>query len=123
MALPTHPGWLESRQAKASPASQPCLTPLNLGTALGLARSRPAAGTVPGADAIPLPAVCMFLEESSLGRQHWRQNLAALLRRLAATLRAVLRSQPAPSSSWACLVIKVRVGKEQSLRGLARRWP
>lgn len=62
----------------------------------------------PGADAVPLPAVSMFLEESSLGRQHWRQNLAPLLQRLATTLRWVLQGQPAPGSTWGYLVIKVR---------------
>lgn len=61
-----------------------------------------------GADAVPLPAVCMFMEESSLGRQHWRQNLAPLLQRLATTLRWVLQSQPAPGGMWDYLVIKVR---------------
>lgn len=68
-------------------------------------------GTVPGrpaADAVPLPTVCMFMEESSLGRQHWRQNLAPLLQRLATTLRWVLQSQPVPDSTWGYLVIKVR---------------
>lgn len=55
-----------------------------------------------------MPAVCLFMEESSLGRQHWRQNLALLLQRLASTLRWVLRSQPAPSATWGHLVIKVR---------------
>lgn len=50
----------------------------------------------------------MFLEESSLGRQHWRQNLAPLLQRLATTLRWVLQGQPAPGSTWGYLVIKVR---------------
>lgn len=57
---------------------------------------------------LPLPTVSMFLEESSLGRQHWRQNLALLLQRLASTLRWVLRGQPAPGSTWGYLVIKVR---------------
>ncbi|RMC05923.1 hypothetical protein DUI87_17468 [Hirundo rustica rustica] len=53
-----------------------------------------------------LQSVSMFLEESSLGRQHWRQNLAVLLQRLATTLRWVLQGQPAPGSTWAYLVIK-----------------
>lgn len=50
----------------------------------------------------------MFLEESSLGRQHWRQNLALLLQRLASTLHWVLQGQPAPGSTWGYLAIKVR---------------
>lgn len=50
----------------------------------------------------------MLLEESSLGRQHWRQNLAPLLQRLASTLHWVLQGQPAPGSTWGYLVIKVR---------------
>ncbi|KAM6193435.1 tRNA (32-2'-O)-methyltransferase regulator THADA-like [Sarcoramphus papa] len=53
-----------------------------------------------------LQSVCMFMEESSLGRQHWRQNLAPLLQRLATTLRWVLQSQPVPDSTWGYLVIK-----------------
>ncbi|XP_064322676.1 LOW QUALITY PROTEIN: tRNA (32-2'-O)-methyltransferase regulator THADA-like [Phalacrocorax carbo] len=53
-----------------------------------------------------LQSVCMFMEESSLGRQHWRQNLAPLLQRLATTLRWVLDIQPAPSSTWGYLAVK-----------------
>ncbi|XP_052653317.1 thyroid adenoma-associated protein homolog isoform X1 [Harpia harpyja] len=53
-----------------------------------------------------LQSVCMFMEESSLGRQHWRQNLAPLLQCLATTLRWVLQSQPAPGGTWDYLVIK-----------------
>lgn len=67
--------------------------------------------TVPGGtgtDAVPSPAVCMYIEESSLGRDHWRQNLAPLLQCLAATLRRVLQSQPAPSGTWGYLAVKVR---------------
>lgn len=60
-----------------------------------------------GTDAVPSPTVCMFIEESSLGRDHWRQNLAPLLQRLAATLRWVLQSQPAASSTWGHLAVKV----------------
>lgn len=65
-----------------------------------------------GADAVPFPAVCMFMEESSLGRQHWQQNLAPLLQCLVTTLRWVLQSQPTPGGTWGYLVIKVR-GKFQ----------
>ncbi|PKU32949.1 hypothetical protein llap_16750 [Limosa lapponica baueri] len=54
-----------------------------------------------------LCAVCMFVEESSLGRQHWQQNLAPLLQGLATTLRWVLQSQPAPGSTWGYLAVKV----------------
>lgn len=50
----------------------------------------------------------MFMEESSLGRQHWRQNLVPLLQGLATTLRWVLQSQPAPGSMWGYLAVKVR---------------
>ena len=60
------------------------------------------------ADAVPSPTVCMFMEESSLGRQHWRQNLAPLLQCLVTTLRWVLQSQPTPGGTWGYLVIKVR---------------
>ncbi|XP_075371832.1 tRNA (32-2'-O)-methyltransferase regulator THADA-like isoform X1 [Mycteria americana] len=53
-----------------------------------------------------LQSVCVFMEESSLGRQHWRQNLAPLLQRLATTLRWVLQSQPAPGGTWGYLAVK-----------------
>ncbi|XP_077643287.1 tRNA (32-2'-O)-methyltransferase regulator THADA [Lonchura striata] len=53
-----------------------------------------------------LQSVSMFLEESSLGRQHWRQNLALLLQRLASTLHWVLQGQPTPGSTWGYLVVK-----------------
>ncbi|XP_053815843.1 thyroid adenoma-associated protein homolog [Vidua chalybeata] len=53
-----------------------------------------------------LQSVSMFLEESSLGRQHWRQNLAPLLQCLASTLHRVLQGQPTPGSTWGYLVIK-----------------
>ncbi|KAI1232989.1 Thyroid adenoma-associated protein, partial [Lamprotornis superbus] len=69
----------------------------------------------PGVDAVPLPAVSMFLEESSLGQQHWRQNLAPLLQRLATTLRWVLQGQPAPGSTWGYLVIKACLQVFQTL--------
>ncbi|KAI6076252.1 thyroid adenoma-associated protein-like protein [Aix galericulata] len=57
----------------------------------------------------------MFIEESSLGRDHWRQNLAPLLQRLAATLRWVLQSQPAPSSTWGHLAVKACLQLFQAL--------
>ncbi|KAM6318037.1 tRNA (32-2'-O)-methyltransferase regulator THADA-like [Podargus strigoides] len=53
-----------------------------------------------------LQSVCMFMEESSLGRQHWQQNLVPLLQRLATTLRWVLQSQPTPGSMWGYLAVK-----------------
>ncbi|KAF4790367.1 thyroid adenoma-associated protein [Turdus rufiventris] len=62
-----------------------------------------------------LQSVSMFLEESSLGRQHWRQNLALLLQRLATTLRRVLQGQPAPGSTWGYLVIKACLQVFQAL--------
>ncbi|XP_041890886.1 thyroid adenoma-associated protein homolog isoform X1 [Corvus kubaryi] len=62
-----------------------------------------------------LQSVSMFLEESSLGRQHWRQNLAPLLQRLATTLRWVLQGQPAPGSTWGYLVIKACLQVFQAL--------
>ncbi|KFQ85362.1 hypothetical protein N337_05549, partial [Phoenicopterus ruber ruber] len=46
------------------------------------------AGLVPQGEVLSpgnLQSVCMFMEESSLGRQHWRQNLAPLLQCLATT--------------------------------------
>ncbi|XP_066187467.1 tRNA (32-2'-O)-methyltransferase regulator THADA-like [Sylvia atricapilla] len=62
-----------------------------------------------------LQSVSMFLEESSLGRQHWRQNLALLLQRLASTLHWVLQGQPAPGSTWGYLVIKACLQVFQAL--------
>ncbi|XP_017669552.1 PREDICTED: thyroid adenoma-associated protein homolog [Lepidothrix coronata] len=62
-----------------------------------------------------LQSVCMFLEESSLGRQHWRENLALLLQRLASTLHWVLQSQPAPGSTWGYLGIKACLQLFQAL--------
>ncbi|KAL2298502.1 hypothetical protein Nmel_015501, partial [Mimus melanotis] len=62
-----------------------------------------------------LQSVSMFLEESSLGRQHWRQNLAPLLQRLATTLHWVLQGQPAPGSTWGYLVIKACLQVFQTL--------
>ncbi|KFP12723.1 hypothetical protein Z169_08448, partial [Egretta garzetta] len=62
-----------------------------------------------------LQSVCMFMEESSLGRQHWRQNLAPLLQLLAATLCWVLQSQPAPGSTWGYLAVKACLQLFQAL--------
>ncbi|KFW81610.1 hypothetical protein N305_06027, partial [Manacus vitellinus] len=62
-----------------------------------------------------LQSVCMFLEESSLGRQHWRQNLALLLQHLASTLHWVLQSQPVPGSTWGYLGIKACLQLFQAL--------
>ncbi|KAM6111838.1 tRNA (32-2'-O)-methyltransferase regulator THADA-like [Pterocles gutturalis] len=62
-----------------------------------------------------LQSVCMFLEESSLGRQHWRQNLALLLQRLATTLSWVLQSWPAPGGTWGYLAVKACVQLFQAL--------
>ncbi|KFU89634.1 hypothetical protein M959_10225, partial [Chaetura pelagica] len=53
-----------------------------------------------------LQSVCMFLEESSLGRQHWQQNLPLLLQHLATTLHWVLQSQPTCGSTWDYLAVK-----------------
>ncbi|XP_068269074.1 tRNA (32-2'-O)-methyltransferase regulator THADA-like isoform X1 [Nyctibius grandis] len=62
-----------------------------------------------------LQSVCMFMEESSLGRQHWRQNLAPLVQRLATTLRWVLQSQPAPGGTWGYLAVKACLQLFQAL--------
>ncbi|OXB64697.1 hypothetical protein ASZ78_008773 [Callipepla squamata] len=62
-----------------------------------------------------LQAVCMFIEESSLGRQHWQQNMAPLLQHLAHTLGYVLQGQPAPSSTQACLAVKACLQLFQAL--------
>ncbi|XP_021268661.1 thyroid adenoma-associated protein homolog isoform X2 [Numida meleagris] len=62
-----------------------------------------------------LQAVCMFIEESSLGRHHWQQNMAPLLQHLAHTLGYVLQGQPAPSSAWGCLAVKACLQLFQAL--------
>ncbi|XP_059683898.1 thyroid adenoma-associated protein homolog [Gavia stellata] len=62
-----------------------------------------------------LQSVCMFMEESSLGRQHWQQNLAPLLERLATTLRWVLQSQPTPGGTWGYLAVKACLQLFQAL--------
>lgn len=59
----------------------------------------------------------MFVEESSLGRQHWRQNLAPLLQRLATTLRWVLHSQPTPGGTWGYLAVRVRAEFQRRGKG------
>ncbi|KAM6119705.1 tRNA (32-2'-O)-methyltransferase regulator THADA-like [Phoenicopterus ruber ruber] len=76
------------------------------------------AGLVPQGEVLSpgnLQSVCMFMEESSLGRQHWRQNLAPLLQCLATTLRWVLRRQPAPGGTWGCLAVKACLQLFQAL--------
>ncbi|XP_065595023.1 tRNA (32-2'-O)-methyltransferase regulator THADA-like [Cyrtonyx montezumae] len=66
-------------------------------------------------DTVPLSAVCMFIEESSLGRHYWQQNMAPLLQHLARTLGYVLQDQPAPSSTQACLAVKACLQLFQAL--------
>lgn len=113
-----HPMTAHLSRVAGSQTSQsiPCIPALFLPHLLAaqplvLSVAWPAVGTVPGepgTDAVPLPTVCMFMEESSLGRQHWRQNLAPLLQRLATTLHWVLHSQPTPGGTWGYLVVRVR---------------
>ncbi|XP_065707970.1 tRNA (32-2'-O)-methyltransferase regulator THADA-like [Patagioenas fasciata] len=62
-----------------------------------------------------LQSVCMFVEESSLGRQHWRQNLSLLLQRLATTLHWVLHSQPMPGGTWGYLAVRACLQLFQAL--------
>ncbi|KAM6377707.1 LOW QUALITY PROTEIN: tRNA (32-2'-O)-methyltransferase regulator THADA-like [Pluvialis apricaria] len=76
------------------------------------------AGLVPQGEVLSpgdLQSVCMFMEESSLGRQHWRQNLAPLLQGLATTLHWVLQRQPAPGSTWGYLAVKACLQLFQAL--------
>ncbi|XP_063207350.1 tRNA (32-2'-O)-methyltransferase regulator THADA-like isoform X1 [Chroicocephalus ridibundus] len=76
------------------------------------------AGLVPQGEVLSpgdLQSVCMFIEESSLGRQHWQQNLAPLLQGLATTLRWVLQSQPAPGGMWGYLAVKACLQLFQAL--------
>ncbi|XP_010212522.1 PREDICTED: uncharacterized protein LOC104567407 [Tinamus guttatus] len=56
----------------------------------------------------------MFME-SSLGRLHWRQNLAPLLQRLAETLAWVLRNPPASSGPWGYAAVKACLQLFQAL--------
>ncbi|XP_032620614.1 tRNA (32-2'-O)-methyltransferase regulator THADA-like isoform X1 [Chelonoidis abingdonii] len=53
-----------------------------------------------------LQTVCMFIEESSLGRHHWRLSLAPLLLRVAATLNWVLQDPTARSGEWSYITVK-----------------
>ncbi|XP_039360755.1 thyroid adenoma-associated protein homolog isoform X3 [Mauremys reevesii] len=53
-----------------------------------------------------LQTVCMFIEESSLGRHHWRLGLAPLLLRVAATLNWVLQDPTARSGEWSYVTVK-----------------
>ncbi|XP_050779936.1 thyroid adenoma-associated protein homolog isoform X1 [Gopherus flavomarginatus] len=53
-----------------------------------------------------LQTVCMFIEESSLGRHHWRLSLAPLLLRVAATLNWVLQDPMARSGEWSYITVK-----------------
>ncbi|KFQ39741.1 hypothetical protein N332_09525, partial [Mesitornis unicolor] len=62
-----------------------------------------------------LQTVCMFMEESNLGRQHWQQNLTLLLQRLATTLHWVLQSQPVPGDTWGYLAVKACLQLFQAL--------
>ncbi|XP_030316686.1 thyroid adenoma-associated protein homolog [Calypte anna] len=60
-----------------------------------------------------LQSVCMFIEESSLGRQHWQRNLSLLLQCLATTLHWVLQSQP--GGTWGYLAVKACLQLFQAL--------
>ncbi|XP_074015836.1 tRNA (32-2'-O)-methyltransferase regulator THADA-like [Numenius arquata] len=76
------------------------------------------AGLVPQGEVLSpgdLQSVCMFVEESSLGRQHWQQNLVPLLQGLATTLRWVLQSQPTPGGTWGYLAVKACLQLFQAL--------
>ncbi|EMP40256.1 Thyroid adenoma-associated protein like protein [Chelonia mydas] len=53
-----------------------------------------------------LQTVCMFIEDSSLGRHHWRLSLAPLLLRVAATLNLVLQDPTAQSEEWSYITVK-----------------
>uniref|UniRef100_A0A8C4WH50 Thyroid adenoma-associated protein homolog n=1 Tax=Gopherus evgoodei TaxID=1825980 RepID=A0A8C4WH50_9SAUR len=53
-----------------------------------------------------LQTVCMFIEESSLGRHHWRLSLDPLLLRVAATLNWVLQDPTARSGEWSYVTVK-----------------
>ncbi|KAM8797588.1 tRNA (32-2'-O)-methyltransferase regulator THADA-like [Eudromia elegans] len=62
-----------------------------------------------------LQSVCVLMEESSLGRPHWRQNLDPLLQRLAGTLALVLQSPPAGSGAQGYAAVKACLQLFQTL--------
>ncbi|XP_063171374.1 tRNA (32-2'-O)-methyltransferase regulator THADA-like [Candoia aspera] len=54
-----------------------------------------------------LQTVSLFLEESSLGRQYWKNNLLRLLKAVAATFDFVLQDQITTQVEWHYITIKV----------------
>ncbi|KAJ6656538.1 hypothetical protein lerEdw1_003664 [Lerista edwardsae] len=54
-----------------------------------------------------LQTVCMFVEESALGRRYWRNNLTSLLRCIAATFNLMLREQDIWSEEWQYITVKI----------------
>ncbi|XP_051832296.1 uncharacterized protein LOC127548769 [Antechinus flavipes] len=62
-----------------------------------------------------LRTVCLFLEESSLAREHWRHALGSLLGRAASTLASVLRDPAAGAGERACHAVKLVLQLFQSM--------
>ncbi|KYO25481.1 thyroid adenoma-associated protein-like protein [Alligator mississippiensis] len=53
-----------------------------------------------------LQTVCMFIEESHLGRCYWRHHLCLLLQLVAATFNSVLQNPTARNGEWGYITVK-----------------
>ncbi|XP_068956890.1 uncharacterized protein [Petaurus breviceps papuanus] len=62
-----------------------------------------------------LRTVCLFLEESSLAREHWRHALDPLLGSTASTLASVLQDPAAGSTEQACHAVKLALQLFQTM--------
>ncbi|XP_043833108.1 thyroid adenoma-associated protein homolog isoform X2 [Dromiciops gliroides] len=62
-----------------------------------------------------LRTVCLFLEESSLAREHWRHALDTLLGSTASTLASVLQDPAAGSAERACHAVKLALQLFQTM--------
>ncbi|XP_063000402.1 uncharacterized protein LOC134410807 [Elgaria multicarinata webbii] len=54
-----------------------------------------------------LQTVCVFVEESALGRCYWRRHLVPLLTCVAATFNLILQEQRAANEEWHYVTVKV----------------
>ncbi|XP_036604150.1 thyroid adenoma-associated protein homolog [Trichosurus vulpecula] len=62
-----------------------------------------------------LRTVCLFLEESSLAREHWRRTLDPLLGSAASTLASVLQDPATGSAERACHAVKLALQLFQAM--------
>lgn len=69
----------------------------------------------------PYP-VCMFIEESHLGRCYWRHHLCLLLQLVAATFNSVLQNPTARNGEWGYITVKVRAMLLLPLKGYSLLW-